>query len=171
MQTQKRFLTDCLFVPVPCGLQGVSVHIVNQEPVYVIPGKKLSLRARTVLSPEENITSVTWGRRDETGWDPQEETLATCPDTNVKCLSNKPSVHASVKEMDWTLQVEDFTYDYSGVYAVTVTDHKGAKTTGYCIVRMYGNYGMMHITFTLIYTSASRLQRSYIGDVEPTRSL
>lgn len=149
----KRFRTDCLLFSVPCGLQGVSVHIINQEPVYVIPGSKLSLRARTVLSPEENISSVTWGRRDETGWDPQEVTLATCPDRNIKCLNSKPNVHASFQEVDSTLQVDSFTNDYSGVYAVTVTDHKGAKTTGYCIVRMYGNYGMVHIGFQHVWTS------------------
>lgn len=130
--------TDSLFSTVPYGLQGVSVHIVNQEPFYVIPGEKLSLRARIVLSPEESISSVTWGRRDETGLDPQEVSLATCPGRNVKCLSNKPNVHAGFDAMDPTLQVDDFTRDYSGVYAVTVADHKGAKTTGYCIIRMYG---------------------------------
>lgn len=122
----------------PFGIQGLSVHIINQEPVYVIFGSKLSLRARIVLSPEENISSVTWGRRDETGWDPQEMLLATCPGRNIKCLNNKPNVHASFEGMDSTLQVDGFTSDYSGVYAVTVTDHKEAKTTGYCIIRMYG---------------------------------
>lgn len=138
MKNLKGFRTDCLFSAVPYGLQGVSVHIVNQEPVYVIPDSKLSLRARIVLSPEENISSVTWGRRDETGWDPQEVSLATCPGRDSKCLSNKTNVQASFHDMDSTLQVDGFTSDYSGVYGVTVTDHKGAKTTGYCIVRMYG---------------------------------
>lgn len=138
MKNFKRFRNDCLFSAVPYGLQGVSVHIINQEPVYVIPGNKLSLRARIVLSPEENISSVTWGRRDETGLDPREVLLATCPGRSIKCLNNKPNVLASFEEMDSTLQVDGFTGDYSGVYAVTVTDHKGAKTTGYCIIRMYG---------------------------------
>lgn len=127
-----------VFSAVPYGLQGMSVHIINQEPVYVIPDAKLSLRARIVLSPEENISSVTWGRRDETGWDPQEVLLANCPGRSIKCLSNKPNVHASLEEMDSTLQVDGFTSDYRGDYVVTVTDHKGVKTTGHCLIRMYG---------------------------------
>lgn len=116
----------------------MSVHIINQEPVYVIPGNTLALRARVVLGPEENISSVTWRRRDETGLDPQEVLLANCPGQNLKCLDTKPSVRASLEEKDSILQVDHFTFSYTGVYAVTVADHKGAKTTEYCIVRMYG---------------------------------
>lgn len=116
----------------------MSVYIVNQEPVYVIPGIKLTLRARIVLDPKENISSVTWGRRDETGVDPQEVTLATCPGSNPKCHHTKPNIYASFEGKDSTLQVDGFNGGYSGVYGVTVTDQNGAKTTGYCIVRMYG---------------------------------
>lgn len=116
----------------------MSVYIINQEPVYVILTTKLELRARIVLDPKENISSVTWGRRDETGVDPQEVTLATCPGRNLKCHNTKPNIYASFEGKDSTLKVDGFSGGYSGVYAVTVTDQNGAKTTGYCIVRMYG---------------------------------
>ncbi|XP_075897515.1 uncharacterized protein LOC142898458 isoform X2 [Nelusetta ayraudi] len=126
-----------LLLLMPCGLQGMSVYIINQEPVYVILTTKLELRARIVLDPKENISSVTWGRRDETGVDPQEVTLATCPGRNLKCHNTKPNIYASFEGKDSTLKVDGFNGGYSGVYALTVTDQNGAKTTGYCIVRMY----------------------------------
>lgn len=127
--------------PVPCGLQGVSVHIINQEPVHVIPGTNLILKAQIQHGSQEEVSSVTWEREPETGVDPKTVTLATCPGRNSsvgRCLSMKSNVRASFEEKETTLELYGYTSDDSGVYAVTVTDRQGAKTTGHCIVRLYG---------------------------------
>lgn len=119
----------------------MSVHIVNQEPVHVIPGTNLILKAQIQRGSQEEVSSVTWEREPETGVDPKMVTLATCPGRNssaARCLSMKSNAHANFEEKETTLVMDGYTSDDSGVYAVTVTDRQGAKTTGYCIVRLYG---------------------------------
>lgn len=122
----------------PCGLQCVSVHILNKEPVYVIPGSSLVLKARIEQGPLEEVSVVTWSREPETGVAPERVTLATCPGRSLKCAGARPNVHVNVEQQKTTLQINGYGGDDSGVYGVTVTDHKGANTTAHCIVRIYG---------------------------------
>uniref|UniRef100_A0A3P9H3X8 Si:dkeyp-97a10.2 n=1 Tax=Oryzias latipes TaxID=8090 RepID=A0A3P9H3X8_ORYLA len=112
---------------VPCGLLSMSVHIINEEPVHVIPGSSLVLKARIDQGPLEAVSMVTWERKPETGSHPVRVTLATCPGR---------SPH--VEQQETTLEINGYSRADSGVYAVTVTDHTGANITAYCIVREYG---------------------------------
>lgn len=122
----------------PCGFHCMSVHIINEEPVHVIPGSTLILKARIELGPLEEISMITWEREPETGISPKTVTLATCPGGNVgKCGSTRPNAHVNIDQQGTTLQVNGYSSEDSGVYAVTVTDQKGTKTTGHCIVRIY----------------------------------
>ncbi|XP_044064321.1 uncharacterized protein si:dkeyp-97a10.2 isoform X2 [Siniperca chuatsi] len=126
-----------LLLLMPCGLQCMSVHILNEEPVHVIPGSSLVLKARIGQGPLEEVSVVTWEREPETGISPERVTLATCPGRSLKCAGTRPNVHVNVEQQGTTLQINGYSSSDSGVYAVTVTDHTGAKTTAQCIVRIY----------------------------------
>lgn len=116
----------------------MSVHIFNEEPVHVIPGSNLVLRARIEFGPLEKVSMITWEREPETGITPGRVTLATCPGKIPKCVGTRPNVRANVEQQETTLQINGYSRAESGVYAVTVTDHTGVKTTAHCIVREYG---------------------------------
>lgn len=125
-----------LLLLMPCGLQCMSVHILNEGPVYVIPGSSLVLRARIEHETLEEVSTVTWEREPESGT-PKKETLATCPSGSPECAVTRPSVRVNVEQQEMTLQISEYRRADSGVFAVTVTDHAGAKTTAHCIVREY----------------------------------
>lgn len=116
----------------------MSVHVLNEEPVHVIPSSILVLKARIEHGPLEDVSTVTWEREPETGAAPETITLATCSGRSVKCANTRPNVHVNVKQQETTLQINGYSSEDSGVYAVTVMDYKGAKTTAHCIVRIYG---------------------------------
>ncbi|XP_053289666.1 uncharacterized protein si:dkeyp-97a10.2 isoform X1 [Pleuronectes platessa] len=126
-----------LLLLMPCGCRCVSVHILNEEPLHVIPGSGLVLKASIQPGPLEKVSLVTWEREAETGAAPTTETLATCPGVGSKCSDTKPNVRVDVEQQGTTLQINGYSRADSGVYAVTVTDHRGAKTTAHCIVREY----------------------------------
>ncbi|KAM9352842.1 uncharacterized protein ABDE67_005204 isoform 1-T2 [Symphorus nematophorus] len=126
-----------LLLTMPCGLQCLSVHILNEQPVHVVPSSNLVLKARIELEPLEKLNMVTWEREAETGVDLKRVMLATCPSISPQCVGTRPNVHVNVKQQETTLEINDYNNGDSGVYAVTVTDQKGAKSTGHCIVRMY----------------------------------
>lgn len=122
----------------PCELQSLSVHILNEEPVYTIPGTNLVLKARFEHGPLEEVSAVTWERELETGVAPERVTLASCPGISGKCKNMRPNVLVNVKQQETTLLMNGYRSEDNGVYSVTVTDHTGAKTTAHCIVRTYG---------------------------------
>ncbi|XP_038566760.1 uncharacterized protein si:dkeyp-97a10.2 [Micropterus salmoides] len=126
-----------LLLLMPCGLQCMSVHILNEEPVHVIPGSSLVLKARIEQGPLEEVSVVTWEREPETGIFPETVTLATCPGRSLKCAGTRPNVRVNMEQQETTLQINGYSSSDSGVYAVTVTDHTGAKITAHCIVRIY----------------------------------
>ncbi|XP_041844405.1 uncharacterized protein si:dkeyp-97a10.2 [Melanotaenia boesemani] len=126
-----------LFLLMPCGLLCMSVHIINEQPVHVIPGSSLVLKARIELGPLEEISMVTWEREPETGIDSVRVTLATCPGRSLKCAGTRPNVRMNMEQQETTLQINGYSRADAGVYAVTVTDHTGAETTAHCIVREY----------------------------------
>lgn len=127
-----------LLLLMPCGFQSVSVYILNEEPVHVISGANLVLRARIEYGPLEEVSMVTWEQEPETGSESGRVTLATCPGKSGKCAGTKPHVHANVEQQETTLQINGYSNRMDGgVYSVTVTDHTGAKATVYCIVREY----------------------------------
>ncbi|GAA6220427.1 uncharacterized protein LOC108899544 isoform X1 [Lates japonicus] len=126
-----------LLLLMPCGLQCMSVHILNEEPVHVIPNFRLVLKAQIEHGPLEQVSMVTWEREPETGISPVRVTLATCPGKSFKCAGMRPKVSANVEQQETTLEINGYSRADSGVYAVTVTDHTGAKTTAHCIVREY----------------------------------
>ncbi|XP_040899390.1 uncharacterized protein si:dkeyp-97a10.2 isoform X2 [Toxotes jaculatrix] len=115
----------------------MSVQILNEEPVHAIPGSVLVLKARIQQGPLEGISMVTWEQEPETGIAPVRVTLATCPGESLNCVGTRPNVHGNVEQQETTLQINGYSREDSGVYAVTVTDHTGAKTTAHCIVREY----------------------------------
>ncbi len=116
----------------------MSVHVLNEEPVYVIPGSSLVLRARIEQGPQEEISMITWERLPETGVAPERETLATCPGGSLKCAGARPNVRMNVEKQETTLQINEYKSSDSYVYAVTLTDQTGANITAHCIVRIYG---------------------------------
>ncbi|CAJ1062765.1 uncharacterized protein si:dkeyp-97a10.2 [Xyrichtys novacula] len=118
----------------------MSVHILNEGPVYIMPDDPLRLEARIEQGPLEKISTVTWEREPESGVGPGKEILASCPGTGLNgsvCAGTRPNVHGNMKNEKTNLQISRYSSTDSGVYAVTVTDHKGVKTTAHCIVRTY----------------------------------
>ncbi|XP_074539295.1 uncharacterized protein LOC141800581 [Halichoeres trimaculatus] len=126
-----------LLLLMPCGLYCMSVHILNEGPMYVIPGSSLVLEARIELGPLERISLVTWEREPESGVGSGKEILATCPGSGSKCAGKRPNVHGNMQHQKTTLQINGYSSTDSGVYAVMVTDQRGVNTTAHCIVRMY----------------------------------
>ncbi|KAM6994760.1 uncharacterized protein LKV04_007104 isoform 1-T1 [Tautogolabrus adspersus] len=137
----------------PCGLRCMSVHILNEEPMFVIPGSVLVLKARIEQGPLEEILLVTWGREPESGVAPERETLATCPGSGSKCAGTRPNVHGNMQQQETTLQINGYSSTDSGVYAVMVTDHEGVKTTAHCIVRMYEAVHHVSVSINKSHTS------------------
>ncbi|XP_071782755.2 uncharacterized protein LOC139932770 isoform X1 [Centroberyx gerrardi] len=123
-----------LLLLMPCGFQCMSVRVLNEEPVHVIPGSSLVLQAQIEHGPLEEVSMVTWERESETGITPGKVTLATCAG---KCAGTRPNGRVSLEQQGATLKIDGYSGADSGVYAVTVTDQAGAKTTAHCIVREY----------------------------------
>lgn len=136
-----------LLLLMPCELLCMSVHILNQGPVYAMPSSSLTLKARIEHGPLEEISKVTWEREPESGLSPGGETLATCPGRGSKCAGTRPNVHGDMQQQETTLQINGYSSKDSGVYAVTVTDQRGVKTTAHCIVRMYE--AVHHVTVSI----------------------
>ncbi|XP_054869605.1 uncharacterized protein si:dkeyp-97a10.2 isoform X2 [Amphiprion ocellaris] len=132
-----------LFFLMPCGLQSMSVHILSEQPVHVIPGSRLVLKARIELGPLEEVSMVTWEREPETGIAPVRVTLATCAGRSLKCAGTRPTVDVNTEQQETTLQINRYSREDGGVYAVTVTDHTGTNTTAHCIVREYDDSGLI----------------------------
>uniref|UniRef100_A0A1A8Q2N5 Uncharacterized protein n=1 Tax=Nothobranchius pienaari TaxID=704102 RepID=A0A1A8Q2N5_9TELE len=126
-----------LLLLLPCGSQCMTVHVINEQPVYIIPGSTLDLKARIRMSPLEEISMVTWEREPETGFEPVRVTLATCSGGVLKCAGTRPNVRVNTEQQETTLQINGFSRADSGEYAVTVTDRTGANTSAHCIVREY----------------------------------
>ncbi|XP_033496875.1 uncharacterized protein LOC117266049 [Epinephelus lanceolatus] len=126
-----------LLLLTPCGLQCMSVHILNEEIVHVIPGSSLVLKAEIGHGPLEEVSVVTWERESELWTGHDRVTLATCPGKSFTCGGTRPNVHVNMERQVTTLQINGFSGADSGVYTVTVTDQKGVKTFAGCIVRKY----------------------------------
>ncbi|XP_008293182.1 uncharacterized protein LOC103367051 isoform X2 [Stegastes partitus] len=156
-----------LFLLMPCGLQSISVHILNQQPVHVVLDSRLVLKARIAMGPLEEVSMVTWEREPETGIASARVTLATCPGRSLKCAGTRPNVRVSTEQQETTLQINGYSREDSGVYAVTVTDHTGAKTTAHCIVR---EYEAVHHVSVSINTSHSSLVCGEAWGTDPTFS-
>lgn len=116
----------------------MSVHILNEEPVYVIPGSSLDLKAQIKRGHLEDISTITWEHEPETGFNIERATLATCSGRSLKCAGTRPNVRVSTEQQETTLQINGYTTADSGVYTLTVTDRQGANTSTQCIVREYG---------------------------------
>ncbi|XP_061814733.1 uncharacterized protein [Nerophis lumbriciformis] len=121
----------------PRGLQGVSVYISSKDPVYVIPGSTLLLRAHLELGPLEAVSEVTWEREPESGAPDGRVRLAACPGGSLQCAGIKAKVRVSLEGQESVLHLSDYSREDHGVYAVTVTDHQGARSTARCMVREY----------------------------------
>lgn len=126
-----------LLLSMPCGLQCMTVRILNKQPVHVIPDSNLVLKARVEHGPLEEVSMVSWEWEPKTGTSHERVTLAKCPGRSLKCAGTRPKVHVNVEQQETTLQINGFSGADSGVYTVTVTDHKGAETAAQCIVRKY----------------------------------
>lgn len=112
------------------------VHITNEQPVHVIPGSRLDLKAWIKMDPRDEISMVTWERAPKTGFKPV--TLATCSGSSLKCVGARPNVDANTEQQETTLHINGYGREDSGEYSVTVTDGTGASSTARCIVREYG---------------------------------
>lgn len=121
-----------------CRSWCMSVHITNEQPVYIIPGSRLDLKAQIKMDPQEEISMVTWERRPETGFDPATVTLATCSGNSLKCAGARPNVRVNTEQQGTTIQINGYSRADSGEYSVTVTGRTGANATARCIVREYG---------------------------------
>uniref|UniRef100_A0A3Q2VC99 Si:dkeyp-97a10.2 n=2 Tax=Haplochromini TaxID=319058 RepID=A0A3Q2VC99_HAPBU len=99
----------------------MSVHILNEEPVYVIPGSSLDLKAQIKRGHLEDISTITWEHEPETGFNIERVTLATCSGRSLKCAGTRPNVRVSTEQQETTLQINGYTTADSGVYSLTVT--------------------------------------------------
>lgn len=117
-----------------CSSDSSNVRILNEEPVHVILGSDLLLRAH--VESQEEIAVVTWERETETGPAPNRVTLATCS-SDTPCAGTKPNVAASIGEQETALQISGYEASDGGDYIVTVTHQNGNKTSARCIVREY----------------------------------
>ncbi|XP_034554507.1 uncharacterized protein si:dkeyp-97a10.2 [Notolabrus celidotus] len=142
-----------LLLSMPCGLYCMSVHILNEGPMYVIPGSPLILEARIEQGPLEEISVVTWEREPESGVAPGRETLATCPGKGSECAGTSPNVSGNMQHQVATLRIHRYKSPDSGVYAVTVTDHRGVKTTAHCIIRMYEAVHHVSVSINISHSS------------------
>uniref|UniRef100_A0A3Q3GT46 Si:dkeyp-97a10.2 n=1 Tax=Kryptolebias marmoratus TaxID=37003 RepID=A0A3Q3GT46_KRYMA len=97
------------------------VHITNKQPVHVIPGSRLDLKAWIKTEPQEEISMVTWEREPETGFDPVMVTLATCSGSSMKCAGTRPNVRVNMEQQETTLQINGYSRADSGEYSVIVT--------------------------------------------------
>ncbi|XP_068426192.1 uncharacterized protein [Clinocottus analis] len=132
----------------------MSVHILNEEPLHVLPGSSLVLKARLEHGPLEEVSAVTWDREPETAKsDAERVTLASCPGRGLECTGTRPNVHVNVKQQETTLQIKGYSEAEKGVYAVTVMDHKGAATTAHCIVRTYVAVEHVSVSFNVSHSS------------------
>ncbi|XP_056142598.1 uncharacterized protein si:dkeyp-97a10.2 [Lampris incognitus] len=132
-----RWRVAILLLLVPCGYECLSVRILNEEPVHVIPHSTLALQAHIEHGPLEEVSMITWERGPETGNPSGKETLATCSGKSLKCVGKTPNGHVSLEHQGSTLSLPEYSSADSGVYVVTVTDQMGAKTSAQCIVREY----------------------------------
>ncbi|XP_037129921.1 uncharacterized protein si:dkeyp-97a10.2 isoform X2 [Syngnathus acus] len=123
------------------GLDCISVHIPNDEPMYVIPDSTLVLRAHIQYGSPDELTGVTWERRPESGVPDGRAALATCPGGSppqpVQCTVTRPNVRASLEEQASVLHVSHFAKADAGIYAVTVMSKAGQSSTALVIVREY----------------------------------
>lgn len=115
----------------------MSLHIYNEEPVHVMPGSSLALRVRMEYGPMEEVSMISWEREPETGIPSGKVTLATCAGQSLPCAALRPNVRVNVEQQETTLLINNYSREDSGVYAVSVTDGRGATTTAHCIVREY----------------------------------
>ncbi|XP_057690249.1 uncharacterized protein si:dkeyp-97a10.2 isoform X2 [Corythoichthys intestinalis] len=122
-------------------LQCISVHISNEEPMYIIPGSTLVLRAHIEYNSQEELSAVTWERVPESGAPDGRAPLAACPGGTlplpVQCAGTKPNVRASLERGASVLHLSNYGKTDAGVYAVTVRGKKGQSSTARCIVREY----------------------------------
>lgn len=128
-----------LLLLVLCSADSLNVRILNEEPVHVIPGSDLLLRARIESSVREEIAMVTWERETETGPAPDRETLASCPGggDETPCTGTKANVRAELGEEESALHISGYEATDGGDYIVTVTQRDGNRTSARCIVREY----------------------------------
>ncbi|KAG7453587.1 hypothetical protein JOB18_024135 [Solea senegalensis] len=119
-------------------VHSLSVHIVNESPVHVVPGSTLLLRARIQQGPLEEVSMVTWEQEPEITEAAPTGVLASCPGKSFTCSGSRPNVLASVEQQEATLQVSGYKrVADGGVYTVTVTERAGTTATAYCVVREY----------------------------------
>ncbi|XP_077432780.1 uncharacterized protein LOC144058273 isoform X2 [Vanacampus margaritifer] len=134
------------------GLECISVHISNDEPVYIIPGSTLVLRAHIQYGSPDELAAVTWERQPESAAPDGRAVLASCPGGSlplpVQCGgATRPNVRASVEREASVLHVSEYGKADVGVYAVTVTGKAGQSSTARCIVREYE--AVHHVTVSI----------------------
>lgn len=123
----------------PCGHRCLTVRILNEQPVHVLPGSSLVLKAHIEPVPLDQTSHITWERESETGVDPHKVTLASCSSRGLQCNNMRSNVKVSMQEQEATLQINGFSNSDTGVYALAVRNQTGAEThTARCIVRIYG---------------------------------
>ncbi|XP_077383069.1 uncharacterized protein LOC144022270 [Festucalex cinctus] len=133
------------------GLECISVHISNEEPMYIIPGSTLVLRAHIQYGSPDELAAVTWERQAESGAPDGRAALAACPGGSlplaVQCAATRPNVRASVEREASVLHVSNYGKADVGVYAVTATGKAGQSSTARCIVREYE--AVHHVTVSI----------------------
>ncbi|XP_061530598.1 uncharacterized protein si:dkeyp-97a10.2 isoform X2 [Phycodurus eques] len=152
----------------PNGQECLSVHISNEEPLYIIPGSTLVLRAHIESGSPEEVSAVTWAREPESGAPDGRAALAACPGESprllVQCAAARANVRASVELQASVLHVSEYAKADAGVYAVTVTGKAGQSSTARCIVR---NYEAVHHVSVSINVSHSSLVCGEAWGTEP----
>lgn len=155
-----------LLLLAPLSSDSLTVRILNEEPVHVIPGYDLLLHARIESSAREKIAMVTWERETETGPAPDRVTLATCP-SNSPCAGTRPNITANMGGQETALHIRGYEAADGGDYIVTVTLQNGNKTSARCIVR---EYEAVHHVSVSINVSHSMLVCAEAWGTEPTFS-
>ncbi|KAK1806378.1 hypothetical protein P4O66_004901, partial [Electrophorus voltai] len=106
----------------------VIVCFLNQQPIHVLIGQDLILRAQLDLPAGDHITKVTW-----------EHEAGKRASRRMK-VGEYPSQGSGGRvgvNHNGALILQKFQTEDSGVYTITVTDQRGGQTSAHCTVEEY----------------------------------
>ncbi|XP_077455497.1 uncharacterized protein LOC144073501 [Stigmatopora argus] len=138
-------------------VHGISVHISNEEPTYIMPGSSLVLRAHIEHNSQEELSAVTWERAPESGAPDGRTSLAACPGGSlplpVQCAGLRPNVRATLEPGASILHLNKYGKSDAGVYSVSVTGKGGQSSTARCIVREYEAVHHVSVSINISHSS------------------
>ncbi|XP_048882884.1 T-lymphocyte surface antigen Ly-9 isoform X2 [Brienomyrus brachyistius] len=108
----------------------LTVYIQTRQPLHVIPGSSLVLKAQISKKTGEQITKVMWERDAENRAGLAKVRVAEFPGQNA-------DPRMSVDDGGATLTVKDFREEDCGVYTISVMNQTNELHNASCLVREY----------------------------------